>query len=151
MCGHHRKSVEPSTGSTVASGAAATIVTARADDRVTDQERERVVEQLRLHVGLGRLTLDEFEERVDETLEARTGAELAPVLRELPRVRPRTEVATAERALLLPFLLVMAGLVTIWAVTGFDFPWPIFPLVFWGLPTLGEWRRLRAERTAVAA
>lgn len=150
MCGHHRKSVEPS-GSTLASGAAATVVTARADDRVTDRERERVVEQLRMHVGLGRLTLEEFEQRVDETLEARTGAELALALRELPRVRSRAEATAAERALLLPFLVVMPGLVMIWALTGFDFPWPIFPFVFWGLPTLVEWRRLRAEHPAVLA
>ena len=34
---------------------------------------------------------------------------------------------------LLVFVTVNASLWVIWAVTGADFPWPIFPLVGWGL------------------
>ena len=60
--------------------------------RVSDTDRNRVIELLKQHTADGRLTLEEFETRVDETLAARTGSELRMVLRELPvpdRVRPR--------------------------------------------------------------
>jgi hypothetical protein len=52
--------------------------------RVSDAERNRVIEELQRHTADGRLTLDEFEARVEETLKARTAAELRVVLRELP-------------------------------------------------------------------
>ena len=56
----------------------------RPDLRVSDAERHAVVEVLRRHTGDGRLSLEEFEERVDEALRARTRAELDTVTRELP-------------------------------------------------------------------
>jgi uncharacterized membrane protein len=34
---------------------------------------------------------------------------------------------------LLSYILVNAFLVTIWAVTGAGFPWPVFPLLGWGI------------------
>ena len=52
--------------------------------RVSDAERNRVVEVLKQHTADGRLTLDEFETRVEETLAARTGTELQAALRESP-------------------------------------------------------------------
>src|SRR5262245_37852002 len=56
----------------------------RTDLRVSDADRQAVVDDLRRHTGDGRLTLDEFEQRVDEALRARTDAELRVALRELP-------------------------------------------------------------------
>ena len=47
-----------------------------------------MIDDLRRHTGDGRLTLDEFEERVDEVLRARTWAELDPTTRELPSLQP---------------------------------------------------------------
>jgi hypothetical protein len=52
--------------------------------RVGDAERDAVATQLREHYGDGRLTLDELNERLDQTLQARTGADLDAVLRDLP-------------------------------------------------------------------
>jgi hypothetical protein len=57
--------------------------------RVSDAERQTVIEELRQHTGDGRLTLDEFEDRVDEVLRARTRAELDTTTRELPSL-PRS-------------------------------------------------------------
>ena len=57
--------------------------------RVSDTEREEVVGILRDQTAAGRLTLEEFEERLDETYGARTAGELEHVLRELP-VQPPT-------------------------------------------------------------
>jgi hypothetical protein len=51
---------------------------------VGDDDRERVVASLRDHLLAGRLTLDEFTERVDAALRARLGSELAVVHRDLP-------------------------------------------------------------------
>ena len=52
--------------------------------RVADDERERTVTELREHAVAGRLTLEEFSERVDQAYAARTRKELDVVLRELP-------------------------------------------------------------------
>jgi hypothetical protein len=52
--------------------------------RVADDERERAVLDLREHAVAGRLTLEEFSERVDQAYAARTRGELDLVLRELP-------------------------------------------------------------------
>jgi class 3 adenylate cyclase len=52
--------------------------------RVSDADRDRTVTQLREHVVEGRLTLDEFSERVGRALQARTQADLQAVLTDLP-------------------------------------------------------------------
>jgi uncharacterized protein DUF1707 len=52
--------------------------------RASDAERDAIVVQLRSHLVAGRLTADEFADRIDETYRARTRDELALVLRELP-------------------------------------------------------------------
>jgi Domain of unknown function (DUF1707) len=52
--------------------------------RLSDADRNRVVEQLNRAVGEGRLTLAEFEDRVGGVLAARTHAELTPYTADLP-------------------------------------------------------------------
>jgi hypothetical protein len=59
-------------------------------DRVSDAERERVVLSLREHLLAGRLTLDEFSERVDTAYGARTGAELVKAREYLPEAVPES-------------------------------------------------------------
>jgi hypothetical protein len=54
--------------------------------RVSDAEREAVAVRLRQACVEGRLTLAEFSQRVDTVYAARTGAELEPVLADLPAV-----------------------------------------------------------------
>ncbi|SCG46118.1 DUF1707 SHOCT-like domain-containing protein [Micromonospora inositola] len=56
----------------------------RPEMRVSDAERERVVEQLNQAVGEGRLTLAEFEDRIGGVLAARTHGDLAPFTADLP-------------------------------------------------------------------
>ncbi|GAA3534596.1 DUF1707 domain-containing protein [Amycolatopsis ultiminotia] len=58
-------------------------LTAR-DIRVSDDEREHVVGVLQKAIGQGMLTLDEFTERTDQALSARTRGELNTVLSDLP-------------------------------------------------------------------
>jgi hypothetical protein len=52
--------------------------------RLSDAERERAATALRESLGEGRLTLDEFSERIDAAYEARTAADLEPITRDLP-------------------------------------------------------------------
>jgi uncharacterized protein DUF1707 len=52
--------------------------------RISDAERERVVAQLNTAVSEGRLTLAEFEERVDGVLRSRTYGEIEPYVMDLP-------------------------------------------------------------------
>ena len=54
--------------------------------RISDDDREQVVVMLREHLLAGRLTLEEFSERVGAALRARVGAELARVNEDLPDV-----------------------------------------------------------------
>jgi Domain of unknown function (DUF1707)/Cell wall-active antibiotics response 4TMS YvqF len=52
--------------------------------RVSDADRERAVSALREHLLAGRLTLEEFTERVGAALQARVRAELARIRQDLP-------------------------------------------------------------------
>src|SRR6185437_280773 len=53
-------------------------------ERVADADRDRTVTLLREHVVEGRLTLDEFSERMGAALEAKTRGELNAVMADLP-------------------------------------------------------------------
>ena len=98
------------------------------DLRVSDADRQAVIDQLSRHTGEGRLTLDEFEARVDEVLEAKKSAELQHALRELPTRKP---VAAHHRSFapvqrLVGMLAILVGLAFIVG------PWVLFfaiPLV----------------------
>jgi DUF1707 SHOCT-like domain/Cell wall-active antibiotics response LiaF, C-terminal len=63
--------------------------------RASDADRERLAAVLRENLGEGRLTLDEFSERVDAAYTARTVADLAALTRDLPAAGEA--VATPER------------------------------------------------------
>jgi hypothetical protein len=59
--------------------------------RVGDADREAIAAQLREHFADGRLTLEELNERLDQTFAARTKADLNTVMRDLPQAaRPAT-------------------------------------------------------------
>jgi DUF1707 SHOCT-like domain len=118
-----------------------------ADLRVSDAERERVVERLRAAAGEGRLATDELEERVSEALAARTHGDLDRLLTDLPGPRlpaPRQSRPPAPRAdpvqrreLLarqtVGFLTPNAVCIAIWAATGAANFWPKWVLLFTGI------------------
>jgi Domain of unknown function (DUF1707) len=56
--------------------------------RVGDADREAAAGQLREHYADGRLTLDELNERLDQTFAAKTKADLNTVMRDLPQTAP---------------------------------------------------------------
>jgi len=63
--------------------------------RASDAERDEVVAHLRRQLVDGRLTLEEFADRVGTTLAARTHGELAEVVTDLPT--RRSSVPAADR------------------------------------------------------
>lgn len=55
--------------------------------RIGDAEREAVAAELREHYAHGRLTLEEFNERLDATFAAKTQSDLSRLTADLPHVR----------------------------------------------------------------
>ena len=55
--------------------------------RASHEDRDRVIELLRMAAGDGRLTADELDERLERALSARTYGELAALTEDLPAAR----------------------------------------------------------------
>lgn len=71
------------------------------DKRIGDAERDAAVESLREHHVAGRLTPDEFTERMEAALQARTRADLDPLFADLPETAttpPQAQGAEMETA-----------------------------------------------------
>lgn len=100
----HRELMGTIQGSAAAS--AATIVGATAipqtpivyspSERIADADRESVIEELHGHMLVGRITTEEFEERVGSAHTARTRGDLDAVLIDLP-ISPALQQTLSER------------------------------------------------------
>jgi len=100
----------------------------------SDAERERVAEALREHAAAGRLDAEELEERLGLALAARTRGDLAPLTADLPAPpapQPR------RRRTIPPVIPIAILLVAIWALTGADYFWPVWPI---GAMLLGSFK-----------
>jgi uncharacterized protein YecT (DUF1311 family) len=115
--------------------------------RASDAEREQAADALRDHYAAGRLTSEEFDERLDAAYKSSTVQELAQLRADLPelptpRAARRAEVSHRQAELRRQLLQQAGGSFTpfaictlIWAASGADGSfWPvwvlIFPLVF---------------------
>jgi hypothetical protein len=105
--------------------------------RASDAERDVVAGRLREAHAEGRLTVEEFSERLDAALAARTRGDLEALTRDLPaalpaRRRPRTgdEAAPARRGSSPP-----TGLRAAWGVWALAV---LVNLVVWGVVSLAE-------------
>jgi len=129
--------------------------------RASDAERDVVVTRLREAHAEGRLTVEEFSERLDAALAARTRGDLEELTRDLPAVaaatrkRPRTgdEAAPARRASSPPTapraawrvwaFAVLVNLV-VWAVVSLADGGPVY---FWPGWVAGPWGAVLLVRT----
>jgi Domain of unknown function (DUF1707) len=85
--------------------------------RASDDDRRRVVDELELHTADGRLTLDEFSERVRLVYSAATHADLARVTHDLPAVTPQP-LASPSRGEPRQLLIAMVLAIVTIAVLG---------------------------------
>jgi hypothetical protein len=138
------------TGSTSASGL-----------RVSDAERDAVAAELAEHLRVGRLELDEFDERVGRAIGARTRGDLDRLLADLPRALPPPPPAPARRPgppfLLLAILIFAAGTAILGGLSHAPATWghgdwhqhAVWPfwLLWWLVPlAILAARRLRSSR-----
>jgi hypothetical protein len=70
---------------------------ARSELRASHDDRDRVVELLRVSAGDGRLTAEELDERLEQAMTARTYGELARLVADLPAAGSAVSPATAPR------------------------------------------------------
>jgi hypothetical protein len=104
--------------------------------RVADADREQLAEELREHMLAGRLSSEEFEERVAKAYAALTQAELDALREDLPMGLVRVQSALALRRTKLRRRLIQEGggalgvsgvCVVIWAFTGARHGTPFWP------------------------
>ncbi|HEX8631802.1 MAG TPA: DUF1707 domain-containing protein [Catenuloplanes sp.] len=76
--------------------------------RASDDDRQRIVAMLQRHTAAGRLTLDEFSDRVAAAYTARTLGELATVTGDLPPEPPEPAVTEPARPIRRELLVAFA-------------------------------------------
>lgn len=127
------------------------------DIRASDADRDRVAASLREHCALGRITIDELQERLESVYGAKTLGQLQEVTSDLPEedlyqlpvpaTQPKSTASAAKvssgdlatqrmRAMWGAWATVSAINVTIWlilmATTGVVYPWWIWVAGPWG-------------------
>lgn len=113
-----------------------------------------MADELRGHYETGRLTLEEFQHRLDEAHAARTEAQLKDVLRQLPSASlPSVRLRdTRWRSLAFQYAFVNAVAILVWAVSGADTGdfWPkwvfVVTLILFARRTLRRRSRRRLQR-----
>jgi hypothetical protein len=124
---------------------------------IGDEERERAGARLGEHFARGRLTVDELEQRVARTFDARTSADLRVAFRGLPGGPPPSLLhAVARGALLVAAtgawfavtLVLLLVLLLALVLEGPSFLLAAF-VVAWAVPTVllvRRWRRVLPRR-----
>jgi hypothetical protein len=121
--------------------------------RASDEDRDRTSALLREHHALGRLSPEEFSERLDKTFAATTVGELERLLTDLPRMdlyrlpdaektrqprqaRPRVgsagHMSAGWRAAWGVYLTVNLLCIVIWLLAGAGYPWFLWVAGPWG-------------------
>ncbi|GII03147.1 hypothetical protein Pta02_51550 [Planobispora takensis] len=120
--------------------------------RASDDDRDRVASVLREHYAQGRLTVEEFDERLEQLYASKTYGELATLtsdlpdvdLRKLPAAAPQRSAKPAESrgnqlaAMWAPWAIASGVNWVIWLIIGltngmdFPYPWPVWVMGPWG-------------------
>ncbi|MEU6267186.1 DUF1707 SHOCT-like domain-containing protein [Saccharopolyspora shandongensis] len=114
--------------------------------RASDADREAIAQRLRAAQDEGRLTITEYDDRLQKAYAATTLGELQPLVADLPEpvpAKPSPEVVKRDRrkSKAIKEWRDWAGvafiLIAIWAVTSISsgelkFFWPMIPIGIWG-------------------
>lgn len=123
------------------------------DDRLraSDAERDAAAGELRVHAAAGRLDVDELDARISAVLTARTRADIADVMSDLPAASP-APMSPGPSSDHGPnaYLAVMVLLVAVWLFSGGGHFWPLYPALGWGLPLLMSRRSNAAAPVGLA-
>jgi Domain of unknown function (DUF1707)/2TM domain len=125
----------------------------RALMRASDADRERVVHVLRDAHAEGRLTVEEFDQRMDRAYAARTYADLDGLTADLPRparaappvpagMHPAAKARQAFFGHLASYLSVSLLLIGIWALSGRHYFWPAWAMLGWGVAIVSHGLRV---------
>jgi len=120
--------------------------------RVADADRERLVEELHEHTVAGRLSAEEFEERIGAAYRATTFADLAALRADLPPSASSVQLELSKRKSRLRrrlfqeaggSLSASAVCVGVWIAAGAQGAfWPAWVILFTGLPFMRDFWRL---------
>ena len=114
-----------------------------AEMRVSDAERSEIAEALSRHYADGRLDQAEFDERPEKAMKAKTRADLAPLLTDLPRIGSTEAVEPPRRPRRVLGLVAIVVLLLLVANTATVFFHPHVPWLVIGVVVLLLARRSR--------
>jgi len=129
--------------------------------RASDADRERIVEVLRQHTAEGRITAEEFDERMAAAYEARTLGALAELTTDLPvdlaahaqrqqelakKAKPRKPLSRQVRQEVSGIASLGVILTTIWVISGGGYFWPAWPLGIIAAITVARMIQVWGER-----
>jgi len=126
--------------------------------RVSDEDRDRAAALLREHHALGRLTAEEFSERLDQTFAARTVGDIDALLRDLPvidlyrlpdarltrlprqaQAQPGRGGSRGWRAVWGIYATVNLICFVVWMLSDFGYPWFLWVAGPWGALLAGTY------------
>jgi hypothetical protein len=102
----------------------------RPEIRIGNAERERAAGELGEHFSAGRLTAEEYGERVRVAYQARTGADLEPLFTDLPRIARPDRTARRRRDLRPLLILLVVAACVAWVAIVRVPPFFVFPLIW---------------------
>ena len=127
--------------------------------RASDAERAAVAEALGRHLSAGRLTVPEYDERLERAYAARTLGELAPLTADLPEQPGSVTTAPAPRPApgrgevacdgaggapswrswaTTSVLVTVIWVISMVGSSGFVYPWPLWVVGPWGAVLLAQ-------------
>jgi hypothetical protein len=141
--------------------------------RASNDDRRQVTEVLQAHYVAGRISSTELESRIEAALAAVTLGDLDLVVADLPTLDPARQPAPEQtrhredqdqrrrckahsekpfRAHATSYLLVIAMLVIIWALTtpGGYF-WPVWPMLGWGIGLAAHGLAARGDQSSAVS
>ncbi|WP_369633551.1 DUF1707 domain-containing protein [Nocardia sp. JMUB6875] len=112
--------------------------------RASDKDREQIVDRLRVAMDEGRISLHEFDSRLQQVYSAKTYGELSPILSDLPVQRVPGRAAKTDpgsvpvwvKIMWTPWVFVNLLVLVIWFATGMGTFWPIWVEAPWGIALL---------------